>query len=55
MADCFKFRSAVGLDVAMAALRDYVRQRAGTLDELWEAARSCRVHNVMRPYMEMVV
>ena len=54
VADCFKFRSAVGLDVAMAALRDYVRQRAGTLDELWEAARSCRMQNVMRPYMEMV-
>ena len=53
VADCFKFRSSVGLDVAMAALRDYVRKRAGTLDELWEAARACRVHNVMRPYLEM--
>ncbi|MBW1881025.1 MAG: type IV toxin-antitoxin system AbiEi family antitoxin domain-containing protein [Deltaproteobacteria bacterium] len=54
VADCFKFRSRVGLDVAMAALRDYVRKWAGTMDELWEAARVCRVHNVLRPYLEMV-
>ncbi len=54
VADCFKFRSSVGLQVAMEALRDYARSRAGTTEELWEAARVCRVHNVMRPYMEMV-
>ncbi len=54
VADCFKFRSSVGIDVAMAALRDYVRKRAGTMDELWDAARACRVSNVMRPYLEMV-
>ena len=55
VADCFKFRSTVGLDVAMEALKGYVEQRAGSIDELWEAARVCRVHNVMRPYLEMAV
>jgi len=53
VADCFKFRSRVGLDVAMEALRDYARKGAGTWDELWEAARICQVENVMRPYMEI--
>jgi predicted transcriptional regulator of viral defense system len=53
VADCFKFRSKVGLDVAMQALKDYVRKRKGTRDELWEAAGVCRVQNVMRPYMEI--
>lgn len=53
VADCFKFRSTVGLDVAMQALKDYVRQRRGTRDELWDAAGVCRVQNVMRPYIAM--
>lgn len=53
VADCFKFRSKVGLDVAMEALKDYVRKRKGTRDELWEAAGVCRVQNVMGPYLEI--
>lgn len=53
VADCFKFRSSTGLDVAMQALKDYVRKRKGTRDALWEAAGVCRVQNVMRPYLEM--
>ncbi len=52
VADCFKLRSTVGLDVALESLRDYLRRRAGTVDELWDAARICRVHNVIRPYLE---
>lgn len=54
VADCFKFRSKVGLDVAIEALRDFHRQQAGTMDELWSYAGICRVQSVMRPYMEAV-
>lgn len=55
IADCFKFRSKVGLDVALEALRDAWQQKFVTMDELWEAAQHCRVANVMRPYMESLV
>ena len=54
VADCFKFRGKIGLDVAMEALRDAWRNRAATMDQLWEAAKVCRVANVMRPYLEAV-
>jgi predicted transcriptional regulator of viral defense system len=52
VADCFKYRNKVGLDVALEALRDCRRQRRASADELWQAARVCRVANVMRPYLE---
>jgi len=52
IADCFKYRSKVGLDVALEALRDALRQRRVTIDELCDAASVCRVENVMRPYLE---
>ena len=55
VADCFKFRNKIGLDVAMEALRETWRDRKATMDELWEAAKVCRVANVMRPYLESVV
>jgi predicted transcriptional regulator of viral defense system len=53
--DCFKFRNTVGLDVALEALRDYLRLKKGTMDELWTAATICRMTNVMRPYLEAIV
>lgn len=53
--DCFKFRHKVGLDVAIEALHDYLRRRVGTIGELMECARVCRVANVMRPYVEASV
>lgn len=52
VADCFKYRRKLGVDVAVEALRDYLRSRAGTVDELWRYAAVCRVTNVMRPYLE---
>ena len=55
VADCFKYRSKVGLDVALEALREGWRERRFTMDELWHYAQVCRVANVMRPYLEMVV
>ena len=52
VADCFKFRNLVGLDVAIEALRDALRARATSVDELWKYAQICRVTKVMRPYLE---
>jgi predicted transcriptional regulator of viral defense system len=54
VADCFKYRNKIGLDVALEALRDCRRQSKCTNDELWQYATLCRVANVMRPYMEAV-
>ncbi len=51
VADCFKFRNKIGLDVAIEALRDY-RRRRGNVDELLRYAKVCRVARVMRPYLE---
>lgn len=55
VADCFKFRNKIGLDIALEALRDAWRQKKVTMDELWEMAQLCRVANVMRPYLESLV
>ncbi len=52
MADCFKFRNKIGLDVALEALREARRARKASADELWRFARLNRVTNVMRPYLE---
>ena len=52
VADCFKFRHKIGLDVALEALRETFRQKKASMDELWEAAKVCRGANVMRPYLE---
>ena len=55
VADCFKYRNKIGLDVALEALRDCYRQRRATMDELFEAAKVCRVARVMQPYLESLV
>jgi predicted transcriptional regulator of viral defense system len=52
VADCFKFRNKIGTDVALEALRDAYRQKKATINELHEAAKVCRVANIMRPYLE---
>lgn len=55
VADCFKYRNKIGLDVAMEALRDCWRKKLATADELWRYAEVCRVARVMRPYLESLV
>lgn len=52
VADCFKYRNKIGLDVALEALRECRRERRCTMDDLWRYAKVCRVTNVMRPYLE---
>ncbi len=54
VADCFKYRNKVGLDVALEALRDGWSQGKLSMDALWRYAAVDRVVNVMRPYMESV-
>src|SRR6266851_4255337 len=52
VADCFKFRNKIGLDVAIEALKDSLRQKKATVNEIYRYAKVCRVSNVIRPYME---
>ena len=52
VADCFKFRNKIGLDIAIEALKDCLRQKKASIDEIYHYAKVCRVSNVIRPYME---
>lgn len=52
--DCFKFRSKVGQDVAVEALRDFLKKNRGQSDKIWRLAQKARVQNIMLPYMESV-
>lgn len=52
VADCFKYRQKIGLDVALEALRECLRERRATREELHHFARICRVDHVMQSYME---
>jgi predicted transcriptional regulator of viral defense system len=52
VADSFKFRHKIGMDVALEALREVYRQKKASMNDLWEAAKVCRVANVMKPYLE---
>jgi predicted transcriptional regulator of viral defense system len=52
VADCFKFRNKIGLDVAIEALKDSLRQKKASINEVYRYAKICRVSNVIRPYME---
>ena len=54
VADCFKYRNKIGLDVAIEALRDCRNRKKANNDEIWKAAKICRMANVMRPYMESI-
>lgn len=52
LADCFKHRNRVGLDVALEALKDAREKRKASADDIWHYAKVCRVANIMRPYLE---
>lgn len=53
IADCFKFRNRIGLDVAIEALRQCIGQ-GGSRKKILDFARICRVENVIRPYLESI-
>ena len=54
VADCFKYRNKVGVDVAIEALRDFGRLHRGRAAELARYAKICRVSRVMQPYMDAI-
>lgn len=54
VADCFKHRNKIGLDVALEALKDARSRNKASVDEIWRYAKVCRVTNVMRPYLESI-
>jgi predicted transcriptional regulator of viral defense system len=61
VADCFKYRKKIGIDVAIEALRDCLAatdedgRRLYSVDEIWHYAQVCRVANVMQPYLEVLI
>jgi predicted transcriptional regulator of viral defense system len=54
VADCFKYRNKVGIDVAVEALRDFSRKHRGGANELARFSRICRVSRVMQPYLDAI-
>ena len=52
VADCFKFRNRIGLDVAIEALKECLRGKKASINDIYTFAKICRVSNVIRPYME---
>jgi predicted transcriptional regulator of viral defense system len=54
VADCFKYRNKIGIDVAVEALRDFTRKHRGGATDLARFARICRVSRVMQPYLDAI-
>jgi predicted transcriptional regulator of viral defense system len=54
VADCFKYRNKVGVDVAVEALRDFSRKYRGGSNELARCARVCRVSRIMQSYLDAI-
>lgn len=55
LADCFKFRNKLGMDVVLEALKLYKARKKFDLGELLRYAKVCRVEKVMRPYLEAIL
>jgi predicted transcriptional regulator of viral defense system len=54
VADCFKYRNKIGIDVAVEALKDFTRTHRGGANELARFGRICRVSRVMQPYLDAI-
>lgn len=54
VADCFKYRNKLGIDIAVEALRDFSRRYRGGANDLARFARVCRVTRVMQPYLDAI-
>ncbi|WDE97269.1 hypothetical protein PQO03_04800 [Lentisphaera profundi] len=55
VADCFRFRNRIGLDVALEALKDVLRNKRASVAELVDMAEACRIKSVMMPYLESLI
>ena len=54
LADCFKFREKIGMDVILEALKRYSQGKKIKIDLLLEYARACRVEKILFPYLEAI-
>ena len=52
IADCFKYRNKIGLDVAIESLQEGWAAKKFNMNDMWKYAKICRVQNVMKPYLE---
>jgi hypothetical protein len=52
--DCFRYRNKIGIDIAMEGLREGIRRRKCTPDQLWQYAKAAHVWAIMQPYVEAV-
>ena len=55
LADCFKYRHKIGIDVAVEAMKLYLQTKPLKVDELLRYARVCRVEKVIKPYLEALI
>lgn len=55
VADCFNFKNKIGLDIAIEALRDCLRERKASPDEIWRAAKVYRMTSIIKPYLEAFI
>lgn len=55
LADCFKFRNQIGMDVVLEALKLYRSRQKFNLEKLLTFAEVCRVTNIMTPYLEATI
>jgi predicted transcriptional regulator of viral defense system len=55
LADCFKYRNKLGLDVFLEALKLYLAQKRPRIDQVTKYAAMCRVERLMRPYLEALL
>jgi predicted transcriptional regulator of viral defense system len=55
VADCFKYRNKIGMEIALEALKLYRQRRRVKVDLLLKYAAVCRIERVMRPYLEAVL
>lgn len=55
IADCFKYRYKIGLEVALEALKEGLRARKVNVDDLWKYAKICRVAKIIQPYLEALL
>jgi len=55
VADCFKYRNKIGLEIAIEALTDCIRHKKASRDQIWQYAKMCRVSKVIRSYMEAII
>jgi len=55
LADCFKFRNKIGMDVVLEAIKLYKTRKAFKIDKILRYAKVCRVERIIRPYLEMSI